>query len=187
MQPPTPSPQPEVTPGRRDFLKKALAVITGGLATLIPGLGSLVMVLNPLKSTTASARKALRVASLTALPPDGVPRKFAVIASRTDVWNRLPESPIGAVYLRRTDASTVQAFNVTCPHAGCFVEYLPERKQYLCPCHNSTFALSGARAPGNSPSPRGLDELKVEIRNNEEVWIEFQNFLTGHAEKIVQS
>src|SRR5438309_4689223 len=46
-------------------------------------------------------------------------------------------SDLGAVYLRRTPDGKLQAFNVVCPHAGCFVDFLPERGMYLCPCHNS--------------------------------------------------
>ena len=37
----------------------------------------------------------------------------------------------------------VQAFNVVCPHAGCFVRFNAERNQYVCPCHNSAFELDG--------------------------------------------
>ena len=33
-------------------------------------------------------------------------------------------------------------------------------------------------------APRGLDGLEVEIRNEKEVWVKFQNFQTGHARKI---
>ena len=29
-----------------------------------------------------------------------------------------------------------------------------------------------------------LDGLQVEIRNEKEVWVKFQNFQTGHSEKI---
>jgi Rieske Fe-S protein len=189
MHSPTPAPAPPDIPTaeRRDFLKKFLALLTGGIATLVPSLGALVMFLDPLKSRSAASTNAIRVGSLSALPADGFPRKFPVVASRTDVWNRLPPAPIGAVYLRRTGPTAVQAFNVICPHAGCFVEYLSDKKEYLCPCHNSTFTLTGARGQASSPSPRDLDELKVEIRNGDEIWVEFRNFLTGHADKVVQS
>ena len=35
-----------------------------------------------------------------------------------------------------------------------------------------------------SPSPRGLDELEVEIRSDNEIWVKFQNFRAGEKEKI---
>jgi Rieske Fe-S protein len=71
-----------------------------------------------------------------------------------------------------------------CPHAGCFVDYLDARKSYLCPCHNSTFALDGKVNDPKSPSPRGLDELEVEVRDNSEVWVKFQNYRAGISQKI---
>ena len=79
---------------------------------------------------------------------------------------------------------TVRARNVACPHAGCFVEYRSGRNHYFCPCHNSSFGLDGKVQDPKSPSPRALDDLKVEIRNGGEVWVTFQNFRAGVHDKI---
>jgi len=168
--------------GRRDFLKKASAVAIGGIITMAPIAAGVRVALDPLKRA-GGGKQRLKVTNLESLPNDGIPRKFAIIASRSDAWNRYPEAPVGAVYLRRTGEQTVEALNVVCPHAGCFVDFRPEKKGYFCPCHNSVFAMDGKIADPKSPSPRGLDELKVEV-NGSEVWVEFQNFRTGSAEKI---
>ncbi len=90
---------------------------------------------------------------------------------------------MGAIYLRRTGENEVKAFNVVCPHAGCFVDYRGDMNSFFCPCHNSAFGLNGELADKRSPSPRGLDSLEAEVRGNE-VWVKFQNFQTGHATKI---
>ena len=127
---------------------------------------------------------AVRVTTLDALPIDGVPRKFPVVASRIDAWNKFTDFPIGAVYLRRTGEKTLQAFNASCPHAGCFVDYLPKSGSFHCPCHESTFTADGKIDNPDSPAQRGLDDLKVEVRDGKEVWVEFRNFQAGHAEKI---
>ncbi|HVY70044.1 MAG TPA: Rieske (2Fe-2S) protein, partial [Verrucomicrobiae bacterium] len=103
---------------------------------------------------------------------------------RQDAWNKFTNVPVGAVYLRRVGEKTVEAFNVVCPHAGCFVDFMPERKSYLCPCHNSTFGLDGKIQDAKSPSPRGLDSLEVELRDGGEIWVRFQNYQAGHHEKI---
>lgn len=126
----------------------------------------------------------VRVTTLTALPADGVPRKFAVIADRQNAWNRQRAVPIGAVYLRRTGGWEIEAFNVICPHAGCLVTYSAERKGYLCPCHNSTFGLDGSIRDPASPAPRGLDPIEVEVRGEGEVWVRYRRFLTGRKERI---
>lgn len=179
MDPHEPSPRP----ARRDFLKKAAAVIVGALAGMVPVLTGWTVFLDPLRRKS-EAGAAVRVTSLSALPEDGLPRRFAVVASHRDAWNRMPQVPVGAVYLRRAGGGRVQAFNVICPHAGCFVDFNPSAKAYHCPCHNSSFALDGSIADPKSPSPRGLDELEVEIRNENEVWVKFRNFRAGHKEKV---
>jgi Rieske Fe-S protein len=170
-------------PGRRGFLTKAAAAIIGGLAGLFPALAGLTVILDPLRHKQ-KAGGFTRVATLEGVPNDGVPRKFRVVADRQDAWNKFTNVPVGAVYLRRVGEKTVEAFNVVCPHAGCFVDFMPERKSYLCPCHNSTFGLDGKIQDAKSPSPRGLDSLEVELRDGGEIWVRFQNYQAGHHEKI---
>lgn len=169
---------------RRSFFKRAANIVFGSLLGLVPLVAGLGTLLDPLRRR-AQQGGAVRVAPLSALPDDGVPRKFPVIASRRDAWNQSPATPIGAVYLRRLGQNQVEAFNVACPHAGCFVEYQAEGKFYSCPCHNSSFALNG-KVNGRSPSPRGLDALKAEVRDGE-IWVTFQNFRAGIAERIPET
>jgi len=169
--------------GRRGFLKRLLAGLIGATLGLVPISAGLSVLLDPLRRKVVSDL-AVRITTLDALPEDGVPRKFPVLATRTDAWNKFTEVPIGAVYLRRLPDGSLQAFNVVCPHAGCFVDFDAERGSFLCPCHNSTFSVEGRIADRSSPSPRGLDSLEVELRNGKEVWVKFQNFQAGRAEKI---
>ena len=177
--------QPNAPPenGRRDFFKKLWAGVIGTFLGLVPFAAGLTVFLDPLRRKS-SASGAVRVASLEALPDDGVPRKFPVLSTRVDAWNRSSQVPIGAVYLLRTADGKVQAFNVVCPHAGCFVDFLPDQGHYLCPCHNSTFTVAGKIEGRSSPAPRGLDSLEVQIRGGKEVWVTFQNFQAGRSEKI---
>ena len=170
-------------PERRSFLKKSGAVFAGAVTLLVPLASGLAVFLDPLRRK-AEPGGFIQVASLNALPEDGVPRKFAVLADQTDAWNRAVAVPVGAVYLRRLPGNHVEALNVVCPHAGCFVDYVAAKDGYLCPCHNSPFALDGRIADPKSPSPRGLDELTVEIRNDSEIWVRFQNFRAGVKQKI---
>jgi menaquinol-cytochrome c reductase iron-sulfur subunit len=170
-------------PERREFLKMAAAAGIGGAIILVPlGAGTAVL-LDPLRRKAAAGELTF-VTSLDSLPADGTPRKFAILASRIDAWNKFPNAPIGAIYLRRTGEKEVLALNVVCPHAGCFVDFRTNSKDYYCPCHNSSFALTGHIADPKSPAPRGLDTLQVEVRNGKEIWVRFENFQTGHKEKI---
>jgi len=176
-------PDQPAQPERRSFLIKAGAAVIGGVVVLPPLGAGLSTLFDPLRRQ-ATASQFVRVTSLNALPDDGSPRQFPVISSREDAWNKFPQVRVGAGYLRKTAPTVVQAIDVVCPHAGCFVNYSPEQQHYLCPCHNSSFALDGAIKDPKSPSPRPLDGLEVEIRNETEIWVKFQNFRAGSHEKV---
>jgi len=174
---------------RRGFLGKALAILPGAVALLTPLAAGTAAFLNPLRQK-GQAGKPQRLASLDTLPADGTPVKTTVLMDQVDAWNRVPNQPVGAVYLRRV-GEKVEAFNVVCPHAGCSVEYKEDVdpptgqkvKKFFCPCHVASFDLSGHRTDATSPSPRDLDQLAVEIRNGSEVWVQFQNFQVGISKK----
>ncbi len=169
-------------PGRREFFKKTLTIVVGMAAILAPIGVAISVLLDPLRRS-GKGERLVRVASLNAVPIDGTPRKFAVVADRTDAWNKYPNTPIGAVYLRRTGDDKVEALNVVCPHAGGFVDYNAANKCFLCPLHNSEFSLDGTILDPKSPAPRAMDSLKVEIRDGE-IWVAFQNFRAGTRDKI---
>ena len=180
---------------RRDFLKKACCVAMGGALGAVPVAAGVGFYLDPLVRAPKGGQAGLkvRVATLDALPQDGVPRQFKVLASQVDAWMKTPETPIGAVVLTRTNdpQKPVRAFNVACPHAGCFVAYVakipdysPDTPGYFCPCHNSSFKLDGQIARAGSPAARGLDELECFVQNGNEVWVLYQNFQAGTAEKV---
>ncbi|MFM1769616.1 MAG: hypothetical protein RJA22_2145 [Verrucomicrobiota bacterium] len=181
-EPRPPSPAP-AEPGRRQFLAKTAAVGAGAAALGTPLLAGLATILDPL-GRKAAASEPVFVTSLSALPEDGAPRRFPILADRSDAWNKFPAVPVGAIYLRRLPGQQVQAYNVTCPHAGCAVEFRPEMACFLCPCHDSRFGLDGSRLDPHSPSRRPLDTLETEVRHGREIWVRFQNFEAGKAEKI---
>jgi quinol---cytochrome c reductase iron-sulfur subunit, bacillus type len=168
---------------RRGFIAQALAVVCGAFALLVPLGAGLVVFFDPLWRRSGLG-KLIPVAPLSAVPDDGLPHEFPVIAERIDAWNRSLE-PIGAVYLRRQpNQSTIECLTATCPHAGCFVAYDGETGTFKCPCHNSSFTPDGAIIPP-SPSPRAMDSLDTQVRADE-ILVKFENFYTGKTEKIVK-
>jgi menaquinol-cytochrome c reductase iron-sulfur subunit len=169
--------------GRRGFFKKLLALLTGATAALVPVAAGLVVATDPLRRKGGGAF-AIKVTTLEALPADGLPRRFPVIAAKTDAWNRFEAAPVGAVYLRRSADDKVEALNVVCPHAGCFVDFVPGSGMFHCPCHQSSFAVDGKIADVRSPSPRGLDSLPVVVKEDGSVWVAFQNFQAGRPDKV---
>ncbi len=168
---------------RRGFVQRLLAFGLGAMAGLAPVAAGLTVFLDPLRRR-GTAGSFVKVTSLAGLPADGVPRRFMIYADQVNAWTRRSQVRVGAVYLRRTGPTDVQALSVTCPHAGCSVEYDPGRNGFLCPCHDSTFALDGSINDPKSPSPRPLDAITVELRHETEVWVRFQRFRIAVREKV---
>ena len=169
---------------RRGFLYNTAAAIIGFIALAIPLAAGLVTFFAPLGRRAKGNR--VRVASLDDIPPDGIPRRFPVIVSRRrDAWNVYPPEAIGAVFLRRTSENAPpEAVTSVCPHLGCAVDFRGSLGYYLCPCHNSSWLPDGTRVdPASSPSPRDLDELKVEVRDGQ-VWVDYQKFRSGISEQV---
>jgi len=171
---------------RRSFL----AVFLGGILGVFPLLTGLVVFFDPLRRR-GNQGNWIRIATLDALPDDGIPRQFEVIADKQDAWNKYLNQPIGAVYLvRQPGAEKVSAFNATCPHAGCFIGYQSQQKHFACPCHKSTFDLAGVRLSKRSPSPRDMDSLEAEVRvadsqsGGKELWVKYTDFRIAIEEKI---
>lgn len=188
------SPRGSADESRRGFLAWLLGLPAAGLAVLTPLVTGLIAFLNPLRQK-AQAGQAVRLATLDTLPQDGTPVKASVVLDQVDAWNRLPNQPVGAVFLRRTGPTEVAALNVICPHAGGSIEYREQldpatnqkTRKFFCPLHGANFHLSGQRADALSPSPRDMDPLEVDpgkLQQTGEVWVHFQNFQTGVSDRV---
>ena len=168
---------------RREWFQKLAGGIIGVGLLLGPLVTGLLFFLNPLRRR-ADRHGFSRVASVDSLPM-GTPRHFTVRGRRRDAWEVGSQVPLGAVYLLR-QRTGIRAFQVICPHAGCFVGYDGAKRRFLCPCHDSSFGMDGAIANSDSPSPRGLDELEVKVEEGE-VLVRYQEFRPGVRERIAVS
>jgi menaquinol-cytochrome c reductase iron-sulfur subunit len=170
---------------RRNFILELWSCLLGGIAALFPFLTGVAVFLDPLRrGAKAGQARFLRVATLDAVPDDGLPRQFPVIRDATDAWNYSPNERVGAVYLRRMPGeSQVKAFNVVCPHAGCFVGFDAQGRLFQCPCHTSSFTLDG-EVIRPSPSPRGMDPLEVRVTDEGAIEVAFVNYYPGKEARI---
>ncbi|MFQ5928221.1 MAG: ubiquinol-cytochrome c reductase iron-sulfur subunit [Acidobacteriota bacterium] len=168
---------------RRGFFKKLACGLIGTGLILVPFGAGVIFFLDALRRGSRQ-RGFVRVTSVDSLPM-GIPRSFTITGTRTDAWNTDTNVPIGAVYLLRHEEE-VEAFQVICPHAGCFVEYDANSQQFLCPCHDSSFNLDGSIANPDSPSARGLDKVEVKVQGTD-VLVRYQEFQQGIREKIAVS
>lgn len=162
------------SPGRRGFFAAVTGVAAATVAAVaaVPVFGA---VLAPLWKKREGGDY-LPVGRLEALP-EGRPVRAVVVGPRTDAWIRYRAEELGAVWLRRT-GERVEAFSGVCPHLGCSVEQRGDR--FECPCHDSTFELSGKVLTG--PAPRPLDGLEVRVEGGE-VQVRFERFAPGGKER----
>ena len=171
---------------------RAAAIVVGGIVAVFPFAAGLGVMLHPLRrrssgsgSPDAETADFVRICTLDMLPADGAPLEFPVATDSSDAWTKLRQQRVGSVFVSRDGSGgTVRAFTSTCPHLGCAVEFDPSDQRFECPCHESGFAKDGSKLFG--PSLRGLDPLEVKLIANgdeQEVWVRYERFKTGLAER----
>ena len=69
------------------------------------------------------------------------------------------------VILVRTPEGAFKAFNATCTHLDCTVQYSKEKGIIWCACHNGQYDLTGRNIGG--PPPKPLEEFRVVIQGDE--------------------
>jgi len=72
--------------------------------------------------------------------------------------------PRGQFYLARLEDGGFLAISRQCTHLGCTVPWVEEEKRFACPCHGSSFDITGGVV--HAPAPRALDLFPVLIENN---------------------
>jgi menaquinol-cytochrome c reductase iron-sulfur subunit len=78
---------------------------------------------------------------------------------RVDGWKVTSEKTTAWV-VKKSDQEVV-AFAPQCTHLGCAYHWVEETKEFLCPCHTSTFSIDGTVLTG--PAPRPLDRYEVKL------------------------
>jgi len=124
-----------------------------------------------------------------AVPDDGTPVAITIMDDIVDAWNRFENVPAGSIWLRKVGDGPILVFNSICPHLGCSVDFRGAQNDFFCPCHTSSFTLDGKKS--NDIPPRDMDALEVSMRtkgvddpNGNEIWVRYQKFRGGTAEKI---
>jgi Rieske Fe-S protein len=71
--------------------------------------------------------------------------------------------------LLRSSEGEYRAYSRRCSHAGCSVDFNPQRRCLTCPCHQGTYdARMGHVMFG--PPRRPLDEIVLQVRAGGNVW-----------------
>src|SRR5262249_20908168 len=192
MHPQANSPLAPKDSGRRSFLKWATHGLGAAFAATL-GVPAVMYLLDP-RNRPARAGEFKPVAKLSDLKP-GVPVTAVIREIRSDAWTLHPNDVIGRVWLIRREGDAVDAYNTTCPHLGCAVNF--EGPNFVCPCHNGTFDINGKKAlptaGRENPAPRDMDTLEVRLDpdpadpKEKLVLVKYLSFRTGDKDKIVRT
>ena len=72
--------------------------------------------------------------------------------------------PQGRFYLARLADGGFLALHRECTHLGCTVPWVAAEERFVCPCHASSFDITGDVL--SPPAPRPLDVFPVRIEND---------------------
>ena len=96
----------------------------------------------------------------------GTPQQGPVLRVRSDGWEIRTEKE-SAWVVKNADGS-VTAFSPRCTHLGCAYRWEKDAHKFVCPCHGSTFSITGQVVSG--PAPRPLDRFQVKI-DADRLWL----------------
>ena len=146
-------------PDRRGFLKVATCALGGGLGIALAA-PALRLVIDPATQTTVTTpTEPIDLGPVERFRADK-PVKVDVLAPLLkDAWTTARDVVLGGAWIHQQADKQLVAYSAVCPHLGCGIGF--EGNTFVCPCHDSKFALDGGRMSG--PSKRGLDPLPLEI------------------------
>lgn len=149
----------EVTYTRRKFLQGAFGVLAtfGVLHIGLPALRFLVG-----DSFEPAPTQWVKIGSVKDLAAGQVTR-VNYSATVKDAWRDVTRRGTVYVYSEDGGASYV-AFDGTCTHLGCIVQWDAGADHFRCPCHLAVFARNGNVVSG--PPPRPLRRLAVKVEGD---------------------
>lgn len=166
------------SPARRSFLAALLALGTASVGALLT-IPLVRFVLHPLlRSTTPTSWS--EVGRTDGFSAASSPVKKLITVDQRDGWRKIVSEK--AVYVVRRASGEIEVFSSVCPHLGCSVAWRGEMAEFICPCHNGSFAADGKLISG--PPPRGLDRLESKIESGV-LKVHYQYFRQLVSEKEV--
>ena len=176
--PDAPYEQPAPNTPRRRFLRW-LSGIGAGLSAGLVGYPVVRAFFWPIRSAPP-ADHWVKVVDDVALLDIGTPVRVDFVEMASDAW--VETRVLNSVWLYTEDGEHFKAYNGHCTHLGCGYMYDKDKKHFVCPCHRGAFDVKSGAVLGGPP-PRGLDELKLEVRDSE-IHVKYEDFRLGVAERV---
>lgn len=146
------------SPDRRAFFSTMVYGLWGVIAAALSIPAALYLLLPPKLRGDAEWSDAGDIAKLV---PDE-PVELVFRRTRVDGWRIQSEKT--TTWAVKFDNGQIVAFAPQCTHLGCAYHWNEAKKNFLCPCHTSVFAMDGKVLSG--PAPRPLDRYESKIENN---------------------
>lgn len=70
-----------------------------------------------------------------------------------------------------TSGSQYYAYDAVCTHAGCTVEYDPQSRMLVCPCHGATYDPTREAQVVSGPAPSPLSRLPMTIDSHGNIYL----------------
>jgi menaquinol-cytochrome c reductase iron-sulfur subunit len=160
---------------RRGFLKIGTGILSGFVAFVlaVPFIGTIID--HVFRKKPRHWSKAGEIDALVM----NQPQRLSFPYESRDAYLR--QKVTHSVWVIKHSASEVTVFSPICPHLGCYYEWHPERKEFICPCHGSIYSIDGKVLGG--PAPRSLDTLPHRLEGGE-LFVEWEVFKVGIREKM---
>ena len=143
---------------RRTFFTGAIYAMGAAIGAML-GAPALVYLFSGAKAAKPS--EWVEAGTVDALAP-GQPVEVVFRRNRVDGWKVVSER--GSAWVVKGADNQITAFGPQCTHLGCAYHWDVPRSEFICPCHNSLFALDGKVVSG--PAPRPLDRYGVKVDGN---------------------
>ena len=160
---------------RRNFLWGLAAGALGMLGITVAGRAVLSHSFGSDDSTTTIAENPTSVSSSQSTPASGSTAtttggsteiaKVSSVQPNSSVTFTIPSNGDPGVLVRLTNGKFV-AFDATCTHAGCPVQYDPGSQHLLCPCHGAEFDPANAAAVVQGPTNTPLTSVPINVNNS---------------------
>jgi menaquinol-cytochrome c reductase iron-sulfur subunit len=111
--------------------------------------------------------------------PVGRPRQLDHVTTIRDGWMETKSQK--AVWAVKQSGGDVTVFSPICTHLGCGYRWDDEQNRFLCPCHGSSFDVSGQVLSG--PAPRPLDPLPTKVENGR-LLVMYKEFKSGQSRSV---